>query len=83
MGVQTADRRPKGIQGDHNKEHLGRFNHDENKFLNCIVTGDKMWVHYAEPKTKPRKQASALSSKKFKLSPYAGKVMLVVCLEFM
>ena len=26
------------------KEHLGCFNHDENKFLNCIVTGDEMWV---------------------------------------
>ena len=24
------------------KEHLGRFSHDESKFLNCIVTGDEM-----------------------------------------
>ena len=29
------------------KEHLGCFNNDENKFLNCIVTGDEMWVHYS------------------------------------
>ena len=34
------------------KNIWGCFNHDENKFLNCIVTGDKMWVHYAEPETK-------------------------------
>ena len=27
------------------KEHLGHFNHDENKFLNCFVTGDEMpWL---------------------------------------
>ena len=44
MDAETADRRPKGT--------LGHFNHDENKFLNCIVTGDEMWVHYAEPETK-------------------------------
>ena len=24
------------------KEHLGHFNHDENVFLNCIVTGDEI-----------------------------------------
>ena len=24
------------------KEHFGRFNHDENKFLSCIVTGDEI-----------------------------------------
>ena len=34
------------------KEYLGHFNHDENKFSNCIVTGDEMWVSYAEPETK-------------------------------
>ena len=28
-----------------------RVNNDENKLLNCIVTGDEMWVHYAEPET--------------------------------
>ena len=34
------------------KEHLKHFNNDKNKFLNCIVTGNEMWVHYAEPETK-------------------------------
>ena len=33
------------------KEYLGLFN-NKNNFLNCIVTGDKMWVHYTEPETK-------------------------------
>ena len=63
------------------KEHLGRFNHDENKVLNCIFTGDVMWVHYAEPETKAQsklwKPAGSPSPKKFKLSPSVGKVMLV------
>ena len=63
------------------KEHLGHFNHDENKFLKCIVTGDEMWVHYAEPETKAQlkqwKRAVSPPPKKFKLSPYAGKTMLV------
>ena len=37
-----------------------------------------MWVHYAEPETKAqskqRKQASSPLTKKFKLSPSAGKL---------
>ena len=34
------------------KEHLRCFNHDENKVLNCIVTGDVLRVHCAESETK-------------------------------
>ena len=72
---------PKGIQGDHSKRTFGRFNHDENKFLNCIVTRDEMKVHYAESETKPQsnqwKRACSQPSKNFKLSPSAGKVTLV------
>ena len=63
------------------KEHLGHFNHDESKFLNCTVTGDKIWVNYAQPETKAQskqwKQAGSLPAKKLKLCPSAGKVMLV------
>ena len=33
------------------EEHLGRSNHDEIKFLNCIVFGDEMTLHRAEPET--------------------------------
>ena len=32
------------------REHLWRFNHEENKF--CTVTWDEMWVRYAAPETK-------------------------------
>ena len=50
-------------------------------FLKCIVTGDEMWFQYAESETKAQskhwKQAGSPPPKKFKLSPYAGKVMLV------
>ena len=53
------------------KEHLGRFNHDENKLLNCFVTGDEMWVHCAEPETKAQskqwKRAGSQPPKKIKL----------------
>ena len=52
MGAETTDRRPKGIQVTIAKEHLGCFNQDDNRFLNFIVTGDDIWVHYAEPETK-------------------------------
>ena len=31
------------------EKNLRRFKLDEKKFLNCIVTGDEMWVYYAEP----------------------------------
>ena len=43
------------------KEQLGHFNHVENNFLNSIITGDEMWVHYTEPETKAQ-------SKQWKLS---------------
>ena len=50
-------------------------------FLNCIVTGDEIWVHYAKAETKPQskqwERAGSPPPKKFKLSPSAGKVMLI------
>ena len=63
------------------KEHLGDFYNDENKVFELYFTGDEMWVHYAEPKTKAQsklwKWFGSPLSKKFKLSPSADKVMLV------
>ena len=62
------------------KEHFARFNHDENKFLNCIVSVDEMLAHHAKPETKPQsKQWKRIGSpppKKFTLSASAVKVML-------
>ena len=75
--TETADRRPKGIQGDHSKEQLGRFNHYENTFLNTIVTRDEIWVHYTVPETKAQskqwKRAGSPPPKKLKLFPSPGK----------
>jgi hypothetical protein len=56
-----------------------------NQFLNRIITADKMWVHYSEPETKAQskqwKRAGSPPPKTFKLSPSAGKVMLVAFLD--
>ena len=49
MGAQTANKRPKGISIV--KEIMEQSNQNENKILNCIVIGDEMMVHYAEPET--------------------------------
>jgi histone-lysine N-methyltransferase SETMAR len=63
------------------KEHLSRFSREGDKFVNRIITGDEMWVHYSEPETKAQskqwKRTGSPSPTKFKLSPSAGKVMLV------
>ena len=63
------------------KEHLSCLNHEGVKIFNRIITGDEMWVHYSKPETKAQlkqwKQAGSPPPKKFKLSPSAGKVMLV------
>ena len=64
------------------KEQLAPFSYDENKFLNCIVTGDKMWVHYSEhaikAQSKQYKRVGFPPPKTLNLSPSAGKVMWVV-----
>jgi histone-lysine N-methyltransferase SETMAR len=63
------------------KNILSRFNREGDKFLNRIITGNEMWVHYSEPETKAQskqwKRAGSQPPKKFKMSPSAGKVMLV------
>ena len=41
VGAEKADRRHKASWVIIAKENLLCFNHDENKFLNCIVTGDE------------------------------------------
>ena len=62
------------------KEYLGRFNHDESKILNCIVTGDEMWLHYAEPEQKLSQSSGnelLPTSQEVYVVPSARKVMLV------
>ena len=87
MGAKTADRIRKSIRVTIAKEHLRRFNHDENKCLNCIVTKDEMWVHYGEPETKAQskqwKRAGFPALKRFKLSPPADYFMWAAFLGLM
>ena len=80
MGGKTSERRPKAVRVTIAKAHFGRFNHDEHKVLNCFVTGDEMSIYYAEPETKAQakqwKRPGSSPPKKFKLSPFAGTVLL-------
>ena len=70
MGAETADRRPKGIQGAIAKEQLGRFSHDINKFLNCIVMANEIMLNLKE------KVSQSSRNKLVPPPPPAGKVML-------
>jgi len=55
---------------------LERYNHEDDNFLNHIITGDETWFHHYEPETK--RHTSSPSSKKFKSQPSAGKLLLTV-----
>jgi hypothetical protein len=76
----------KAIRVTNAKKHLSRFNREGDMFLNRIITGDEMWVHYSEPETKAQskqwKRAGSPPPKNFKLSPSAGKAMLVAFFGF-
>jgi histone-lysine N-methyltransferase SETMAR len=54
-------------------QHLVRYA-DEEDLLNRIVTGDESWVHQYQPESKH----TSPSTKKFKVMPSGGKVMLAV-----
>jgi hypothetical protein len=65
-------------------QHLLRYADEGENMLNRIVTGDESWVYYYQPESKrvllqlkyPSSQSR--STKKFKVTPSAGKVMLTV-----
>jgi hypothetical protein len=65
-------------------QHLLQYADEEEDMLNRIVTGDKSWVHHYsyQPKSKCAsmqcKHPSSRSTKRFKVTPSAGKVMLTV-----
>jgi hypothetical protein len=52
-------------------QHLVRYA-DKEDMLNRIVTGDELWVYQYQPESK----RASPSTKKFKVMPSAGKVML-------
>jgi histone-lysine N-methyltransferase SETMAR len=59
-----------------------RYADEGEDILNTIVTGDESWVHHYQPESKRAsmqwKHLSSPSTKKFKVMPSAGKVMLTV-----
>jgi hypothetical protein len=63
-------------------EHLLRYADEGGDILNRRVTGDESRVHHYQPKSKrvsvQWKHPISLSIKKFKITPSAGNVMLVV-----
>jgi hypothetical protein len=66
-------------------QHLLQYADDGECMLNRIVTGHKSWMHHYQPKSKHAsiqwKHPSSPSTKKFKVMPSAGKVMLILFLD--
>jgi len=64
------------------QEILKRFEAEGDGFLGRIVTGDETWVHYHQPETKKaskgRRHTQSPKPKKFRVQPFAGKVMLTL-----
>jgi hypothetical protein len=63
-------------------QHLLRYPDDGEDMLNRIITGDESWVHHYQPESKRAsmhwKHSSSPSTKKFKVTPSAGKVRIIV-----
>jgi hypothetical protein len=59
-----------------------RYHEEGVQFLQRIVTGDEMWVHHVTPERKQvsttSKHASSPTSKKFKTTQSAKKIMATV-----
>jgi hypothetical protein len=82
---------PRELKGRENTYWMGlslqhplRYANEGEDMLNWIVTRDESWVHHYQPKSKRAsmqwKDSSSLfrSTKKFKVTPTAGTVMLTV-----
>jgi hypothetical protein len=63
-------------------QHLLRYSDEGEDMLNRIVTGDESWMHHYQPESKlasvQGKYPSSPSTKKFKVTPSTGTVMLTV-----
>jgi histone-lysine N-methyltransferase SETMAR len=63
-------------------KHLSQYADEGEDMLHRIVTGDESWVHHYQPETKRAsmewKHPSSPATKKFKVTPSAGKIMLTV-----
>jgi hypothetical protein len=62
-------------------QHLFQYAEGEDMF-NRIVTWDESWVHHYQPESEHAswqwKYPSSPSTKKFKVTPSGGKVMLTI-----
>jgi hypothetical protein len=65
-------------------KHLLRYTVEGEDMLNRIVPGDESWVHHYHPESKrasmqwKHPSSPSHSTKKFKVTPSAGKVMSTV-----
>ena len=61
---------------------LQRYKAEREEFMNTIMAGDESWAHHYEPETKRQSMQwhhlGSPTPKKFKLSPSAGKMMIMV-----
>jgi hypothetical protein len=68
-------------------QHLLRYADEGEEMLNGIVTGDESRVHHCQPESKRAsmqwEHSSSPSTKKFKITPSAGKIMLIVFGDFL
>jgi len=72
----------KKVRVDVYTDLLSRLQAEPQTFLDRIVTQDETWVHHFDPQTKWQsmiwKHVTSPTPKKFKVTPSAGKVMVMV-----
>jgi hypothetical protein len=82
MGVLPALGSSEVITIPHGKKTCYALLHGSSEFLERIVTADKIWVNYYEPKSKAQimvfKRPTSPMAKKFKSQPSAGKIWLTI-----
>jgi hypothetical protein len=65
-------------------QHVLRYADEKEEMLNRIVTGDESWVHHYQLKSKcalmqwKHRSSPSRSTKKFKVTSSAGKVILTM-----
>jgi len=80
---------PQMLTQEHKEHHLqvcqdlsNQHEAEGESFLDCIITGDKMWCYHYEPESKRQsmewRHVNSPSKKKFKTLPSVGKLMCTV-----
>ena len=52
MGSKTTQEVHKQMRVDIGQKYLDRYSNEQDIFLDRIITGDEIWVHHYEPKSK-------------------------------